>query len=252
MTAAKQKILEKLQKLMALQSSSNEHEAAAAAARAAELMAAHQIDEAMLDAFEGNAGPIGELMVDRHRKRVSWKGVLAMGVAEAFSCAVYYGHTYAEKKRLSTELRLVGREDDRNAASYMYRYLSAEVDRLAKESWLRLPAEKDRTTTARRWKNGFRLGAADVIAQRLREQRRQSIDEARRAGDKETALVKIDRHQQELEEYMGKNLNLSKGGKAFFSDKAAFASGGRAGRRVHLGESSGRLGAPAPQLKGGK
>jgi len=164
------KILDRVKKLLELSKSANEHEAAQAAARAAELMQAHEITEAMLEVTrqgEDSVERVSEQIVDRtctdDDRKVAWRMHLVAGVARANDCRVYsYGGTY----------HLVGRDSAVAAATYVVQWLFHEVDRLADEAWLQEGADLAAVgQRPRAWKNAFRVGAAVEIRSRLTAQK---------------------------------------------------------------------------------
>jgi hypothetical protein len=247
------KITDRIKKLLALSSSSNEHEAAAAAAQAADLMARHHIDMAMLDDHAADLDPVEQFDLDTSRKRVAWKGLLAHGVCRACGCDMFY-HTKHRATSRSVSIKMVGRKGDLDAVRYMYHYLTREVDRLA---GLHYRDEEDRARlhgkpppNARSWKNGFRLGASNTIATRLNAQREQSISRAAQAADSPTAqaLVRVRQKEQEIQWWMEKNLTTKKRTRAVYTSRDGFRSGRHAGETVHLSNDDPRLGAPAPRL----
>jgi len=240
------KIVDRIRKLLALARSSNPHEAANAAARAAELMAAHQIAEASIefdpadgDAADGAAGEaIGERVVEEFGRAVSWKAMLIGGLARAFAC-----RAIQRRAGGTVSLVIIGRPSDIDAFRYMWSYLTAEIDRLAEDGWQAASSESN----ARSWKNSFRVSAAAVVAQRLMETREQAMRHARadpRAGD---AMVKIDRHEDALEQHLA-DLGTRRSRRSVRIRQNGGEDAGReAGERLNLGKNPG-LGRPARQL----
>ncbi len=167
-----ERILDRVRKLLELSHSTNEHEAATAAARAAELMSEHAISEAMLEVVKADDEPathIAERIVEdgldaseQTKQRVAWRDRILSPLAVRFDCEAFYGGVE------NSNLIAFGRESNVAAWKYTGMYLIAEVDRLADEAWLKEGADLAAVgQRPRAWKSAFRLGAADVIHERL-------------------------------------------------------------------------------------
>lgn len=245
-----EKIADRLRKLLALSQSSNQHEAAIAAARAAELMAEHQIEAAML--AEAEREPIDQEVLETFGTRVTWKGMLANGISYSFGCRVYWSRGIDEGKRW-TRLMIVGRKADADAARYTFHYLCNEVNRLATSAWDARHSDKTLFHTAREWKNGFRVGAASTIAQRLRQARDESLARARGRQDDEAprvaaALLRLERDEAELDAFMAR-LGLRHSRSRITASGSGMCAGTAAGHSVDIGADRNRLGRPVARLK---
>jgi hypothetical protein len=180
---ANEKIIERIRKLLELSHSDNEHEAAQAAARAAQMMSENAVTEAMLQVVNpDDEVPVvperiveGEPTYDAER-RIAWRDRIATAVAHSFDCV-------------------------------------AEVERLADEAWLKEGADLVAVgQRPRAWKSAFRLGAADVIHERLytdiyaRKERekeqakqlaaaqpKQLVGAGAAAAEQQLALVRVDK-----------------------------------------------------------
>jgi hypothetical protein len=238
------KVVDRLRKLLALTRSSNQHEAAAAAARAAELMAEHQVHTAMLEQAE--RAPVDEQCIDENGRAVNWKGILASGIAYSFGCAMFWRSDYDTGHRRS-RIMIVGRPDDVAAVRYTYAYLCNELDRLADVEWRENTLF---THGARRFKNAFRVGAARTIAGRLHETRDQTLAKRHLQADPATerALISIARDRAELDAFLAR-LNLRTRSAPVVSSGFGLQAGIAAGRHVDLSRDHVRLGRPARRLK---
>lgn len=247
------KIVERIRKLLALSQSANEHEAAAAAARAAELMAAHQLHAATLT--QAAPDPIGAHEIDRGGHAVSWRGILANGIAQSFGCRMYWKQGRQDGARYARTM-VVGRAGDVDGVRYMYLYLSSEIERLAADAWTALPDRDRMCARPRSWKNAFRLGAATTIAGRLREARVQALQAARArataTGDDQAAhaLVRVERDAAELEQFMAR-LGVRRKAAPTISAPGALGAGIAAARDVDLGTDHRRLARPMRRLTHG-
>jgi len=148
-----QAVLLRVEKLLALATSSNVHEAAAAAARAQALIAAHRL-EGLLAAKQADDVEIGEEPIERARRPRAWRGVLASGLAEQSGCLVYGAQVGSE-----TEVRVVGRAEDRRLVLMLFQWLAPRLE------WLSATHGPSRD---RAWHDAFRVGAAEQVLERLR------------------------------------------------------------------------------------
>ena len=209
-TTPEPKVIEKIQKLLRLASSTNQHEAALAASRAAELMLEHQLTEAKI-AVLGGDGPqeaISETdIASVGSKVVHWKGLIVRGLCDAFGTSFFWSwYTKPNPKdpwktTRTVNVRIVGRATETQTVSYMFAYLAKEVDRLADEAY---NPEQDENrifmavnVASRKWKESFRLGASQEICSRLQEQRAKTFDVARAAGESQ-ALARIDQSRDAI------------------------------------------------------
>lgn len=232
-------IIERIRRLLALSESSNVNEAAAAAAKAAELMAKHQIDQATIDA-EINAPdePVeAEDLQVLGGKAQPWKQIIASALAKSNGCATYTQIRGQAQCRTVTT-RIIGPRRAADTVRYLLAYLQNEVERL-----LKLDVEEQRAawaklgggfTLTRSYAGSFRLGAAGELARRLTESH-QSAMAAARAGATAGAIVRVDRAQARLDGAMA-SLGLKKArARPTYSNSAAFKAGAKAGSSVALG-----------------
>lgn len=255
----KEKIIDRIKKLLALAASSNEHEAANAAARAAELMVEHQIEMAevnVIGAGEETPEPMDSAVTDPV-KNALWKGIISHGIALANGC----GSLYARAER-GKVLKFYGPASAVAACVYVFHYLVNEVERLADAGWETAleenPMHSPTPGEKKRWTTSFKRGAAGVIQDRLKTLREDTFERMRRAftarGDvqKSTALVLVKAQAQEVVKYGREKFNIRGQGfvniRAGVSDANAYERGKAAGRDVNLGGNR-ALGAGARQLR---
>lgn len=240
-------IIDKIRKLLALSTSSNEHEAASAAAKAAQLMAEYQLEDAQLrvEDKEGHeAEPIVQEQIDTAGRIIHWRGSIASALAKSLGCHSWYS---------GSNIKLFGRPSAIRTVSYMFQYLTSEVERLACEAWNN--NEPNITyDSARRWKNAFRIGAATTISNRLREQRKQqetARDIAKAAGGEGSqALVLLKREDAEVETaYKVLSARFRKVNGPAITSRGGYAAGQAAGANVSLSTGA-RLGAAPNKITG--
>lgn len=169
------KILERIRKLLALSTSSNEYEAALAASRAQDLLLKYNLEMSQIEQKEGDE-------VERWDFRTplaeTWLDVLINGIATNNMCRVIRGKGYKDGYRDGAkfvpgkEVRhyyMFGKKPNLEVTVYMYSYLAAEIDRLT-------PEGKNAT-----YVRAFRIGAASKVAERMKEELRtfQSTEETK-------------------------------------------------------------------------
>lgn len=148
-------IMDRIAKLLAkAKGTDNENEAAIFAAKAAELLAEHNLTEAQLAARDsGKDQPIGE---HPHPGRTPdlWRQRIAAGCAKVYFCTMLV-HTDGRGKK---SVRFYGREHNAKVAIAMTDYLIATVKRMAREY-----------SAAKVVQSDFRRGAGDRLFERLME-----------------------------------------------------------------------------------
>lgn len=237
--------MRKVASLLKLANSSNANEAALAAQRAQEIMAKFALDSAMLN-LDGDKpepdepiidfGTKGAPLFDEGQRKSTWKIRLADHVARANGCRVYLR---------GPQIQVVGRASDADTVRYLFAYLSREVDRLT---------DRDGKGCGQTWRNNFRLGVVDTIAEKLREAKRNVNEQARieaRASANPHALVrvntaieKVEARSASVQKWMDTNMKLGKGralGGAR-ADGSARAAGQAAGREISMGGARASLG----------
>jgi len=128
---------------------------------------------------------------------------------------------------------MVGREEDVEIASYLYTYLTGEIDRLTKAA---TKAQQPRPFNPKAWAYAFRIGAVSIIHERLKAARRETLAEANQS----TALMRIAQHDDALLAYMAAK-GLKKGRRTSFKDGDGFAHGRDAGRNIRLTREKAQL-----------
>lgn len=207
-------ILDKVSKLMAkAKKTDNEHEAAIFAAKAAEMLAKHNLDEAQLKGYESSLeeGPIGS---HAYEGRIAdrWRELIAMGCAKLYFCELTKAHG-------SREYTFHGREHNAKVAMLMLEYLIATVKRMGREY-----------SSVRREQADFRKGAGVRLYERLNELYNASVKpaptSAQIAGTTLPALYQ--QEEDAVKAYLSKAIpNLRSGGKARGMKMGLGAAAGR-------------------------
>jgi hypothetical protein len=252
-----EKIIERIQKLLALAQSSNVHESATAAGQAAKLMAEHELDMADLQqhAAQKEAPEAIELnvaMASASKQVDRWRGLLADGIASGFGCHIWWHRYWAEingTRAVVAQLRILGRKSNVQTCVYLYSYLEKEVARLAHEAWA-AQVPRPLASAAVRWRNSFQMGAASEIAKRIKEMRAEVNRAASCDASRSTALVVVQQRQEEVTkayaDFSRKARLRSMGAASHKTDVDAYLRGRDAGAEVSLGVDNGR-GLPTPQ-----
>lgn len=245
--------LRKVASLLKLANSNNAAEAALAAQRAQEIMAKFALDSAMLDVDGGVNREPDEPIMDFGRKgaplddmggkkRSTWRVRLADRVAKANGARIYLS---------GCRTHIVGRPSDADTVRYLFAYLANETDRLC---------DREGKGCGATWRNNFRLGVVDTIAQKLREAQ-QAVNAAARSeaasGPNQHALVRVNNaiervaaKSSAVEVWMKTNMKLgnARASSAQY-DGSARAAGQAAGREISVGgRSAGALAGRAKML----
>jgi hypothetical protein len=216
-----QKIIDRVQKLLALATSSNVHEAAAAAAAAQTLIIRHQLEAILTEGNRTAEAPEDgrDDPLEVARKIRKWKRVLATGLADVNRCKAYT----IDMHRREQHLCIVGYPEDRAMVRALWDWL---VQRL---EWLSATHGQGQP---RQWHESFRIGAANAIVQRLGLVK-ETIHEALET----TALATVDTAMTRRREAVGRHveaqLNL-KAGRIIRVDPNAHDAGRRAGAQMPL------------------
>lgn len=128
-----EKVKDKLQKLLALATSPNEHEAGLAMERAAEIAAKYDLDLAMIE----EAGVSPEMLQNnieglskKYTKHTQWEASLCNVVAHAFDCRVVVIRTVTPWK-----LAVLGRKGDTELVQHFFLFLRKQIVELGYENY---------------------------------------------------------------------------------------------------------------------
>lgn len=170
-------IIEKIQKLLALGESPNQHEAEMALKKAMELMNLHNIQQADLNIEE-------EISVEVYLEQgriPSWLKLLAASVAKFCSCKVLIYSDPASKK-----IRVWGKKSHQEIFTYTMGYLVEAIDRLTKT---------EAYGKGKSYCNSYRQGLTQNLINR--------IDEMLKAPEvQEKAIVLRDKNLSEIDQFL--------------------------------------------------
>lgn len=288
------KAIDRVRKLLALAKGTSEHEAALAAGQATRLIEQFQLTEAMvrIDEPEAKAEPIQKAarlepelspyasggendagVTVGSRKRVAWKESIALAVASDLGVHMFW--------RNHVDVCGFGRESAIQTWRYTYQYLVNVVNELTEKAWSRMGQHGG--SSARAWKNAFRVGCAQRVSVRIWEAREKRKREAARkrvvvdtqravvenaradaavatkdalAGEREClALAIVERDQAEVDneyENYSKGWGRAQAGIGSVTSGDGYSAGKAAGDRVRLGGANKHLTAGQARLRGGK
>lgn len=121
-------IVSKIQKLLALSKSANEHEAKVAMLRVQELMMKHKLTMKDIESVESIKVNVAEEMTDYTYTRATWKAMLANLIADNFGCYSY------DRKYYSKTICFFGRDEDVVVAKIVFSYamdcITSEVKKI--------------------------------------------------------------------------------------------------------------------------
>ena len=184
-------IIDWIQKLLALSSSSNEYEAALALQHASDLLLKYNLSRADVEGRSTNGDKMGETRVDMAGKWKRWHSILIVYISD---------HCFCRPIKTVRGFLLVGEADNREAAKTMFRWVLEQLRHISLEATL---ANAGRGKRAARWRFNFCMGACARIAERLDDARvRQTAADAQVPG-----LILA--HEQSIERYVKKHIPVT-------------------------------------------
>jgi hypothetical protein len=190
-------IREKIRKLLALSNSDNPHEAALAAERAQALILQFNVsqDELKDPADKIPDEPVeveamGGFAKDGKKTRIPhWQPCLALHLAKAFMCRIYYQPGY--------DIFMVGRRTNRDALRMTWIYLRNEIERMAEVTYERTPEAQ--FTEKVTWKRAFCEGATSTVFQRMSaEVRKLEIDTTKTAIVLRSRMAEVEKFMEKI------------------------------------------------------
>ncbi|MGE5656715.1 MAG: DUF2786 domain-containing protein [Actinomycetota bacterium] len=235
-----QSIIDKINKLLALATSSNENEATAAAEKASLLLAQYNLS--LADLGKDEEFEIREGVIESTPRYVTWKMILLSGIAEANSCS-------AMRNNYSGEMTLVGPSTSLIVCQHLYQYLRQAIERRAKF--------RKGNGRGLAFLNAFRVGCATRLSQRLLAQK-EEMETSGIAGTADApatpAIVvrsMFERNQQAIADYLEQQgVKVKTRNASQISSELGFASGYRVGDQISLHQQM-RSGEQVKRLKEG-
>lgn len=222
----KSKVLDRIQKLLAMAAdTSSPQEAAIAARRAAAMLRDHQLDEAdvLIPAMErGERMSTATTGRKCQRKASTWQGQTVFQIGRLMGCVVNWVWEGEYKK-----IRFSGETDDVKVAVWMTTYLFDVLDRLAKQEKRNHPAltRKDVISFRHGFTSGLALQVNAILAERAK------IEAQAVSGSRELALIN---KFALVEEHFGRQTSSQSKRSYDVSGLVAFNEGVKQGERVSL------------------
>lgn len=151
----KAKVIDKIQKLLALSTSSNLHEASLAAEKAGEMLAKYDLDMMDVESKDGNKeNPIEIVELDRlHSGKYVWEGRLAKTLANVWECDVIRLQT--RESKTGYKYQFFGMRHDMEILIHFFRFLRMRIGKDCEK----YQSKKERYS--------FALGMIITISERL-------------------------------------------------------------------------------------
>lgn len=268
-----EKVIDKIRKLLALATSSNENEAALAAAKAQDLLLKHNLDMARIErAAQAKPDPYMRVDEDEYN-RANWEIDLAVAVAHANLCKIVVTHPEYRKDVLAW----MGKESNLEVAQFIFATLVQDLTRIAADKWgvifgIRKMIENNpdlanspafaeymtpqqlyelRNIHGKAWKNAFYLGAVAAIRERLVN----NLETLKRSDTNMNALIVV--LGSELQQYVVTQFprlgyrTVRQGTVSGGAYRGAYQIGRAAGSTLQFRNGIGGGGSNAPKRLGG-
>ena len=255
-----EEVLLKVKKLLALSGSSFEAEAASAAAKATELMLAHglQADQLVCEAGEEEEVQQDEYVSDKHD--TFWTSTIARALAASNMCDHWLQSSYrgGNGRKRKHNIVFVGKPSRTVVCKEILQYLIGAVERILEDKIkeakregvivdgdnVYLVEDFDRSDWLP-FRNAFKIGAAENLAQRIKEETARRKTEGIKTDDLQVNALVV----QNAYEVASKQLDAFRAGIHFVSGRGSSAGGGM-GRG--LGNSAGNSISLNKQVSGGR
>lgn len=155
------KIVAKIQKLLALSESSNEHEAHLAMLKAQELLAKHKLSLKEVKELSVYNSAIKDKVTTISFKKAKWKALLAKLIANNFGCYTYF------KVRNTNMIAFFGREEDIAICNIVLEYAVDSINSKVKR--LRYEYSRNGYST-KGLENDYALGFIKGLSKKYEEQ----------------------------------------------------------------------------------
>ncbi|SFR07108.1 DUF2786 domain-containing protein [Desulfoscipio geothermicus] len=159
------KLIEKIQKLLALSESSNRHEAELAMLKAQELLAKNKLSLKEVKEFKTFSSAIKENITKVTFTKAKWKAKLAKLIADNFGCYHYF------KTRRTNTITFFGREEDITVCNIVLEYAVDCINSAVKR--LRYQYMREGCST-RGLENDYALGFIDGLHEKFEEQKKRN------------------------------------------------------------------------------
>ncbi|MDR3715933.1 MAG: DUF2786 domain-containing protein [Puia sp.] len=238
-----QKIIEKLQKLLALSASDNEHEAALAMSKAEALMREHNLSVADVAINGSGANVESNEVCGLTKAYQSWEGQLGVSIAKAFNGRAIRGRYYD-----SWKLTFVAGITDLSIITDLFERLRQTIGRMSREYAKNNYSADVFCVSRETFKKSYRMGLLNTLFNRLKKFKENTAPDntARNScglTGMELMVVK-DKAVSEKLHQMFPNLKPGRKGRAARVNMTAYQQGQADGHNVSLHRSVGGSDAP--------
>lgn len=166
------------------------------------------------------------------KRVITWKAILASAICNANGCRLYYEYgewTYSASRRVrNVYFKAIGRDSDVVIVQQLYNYLVKKVETMSNAQLA--VRKRNGVFTGKNWTNSFKMGAAQTLAQRVMAGEKEARDEA-----DPTALVVLDKKDEEVKAWENKHMKLGKRKLNYTRiNPAAYSKGSKASKRIAI------------------
>lgn len=225
----KEKIIEKVKKLLELSRSTNENEAALAAIRAREILDKYNLQ---MKEIETHDKGMKEKSLNAAKNHVpKWMADLGMTVARNYNCYLTISHK-------AGIIDFYGTDNELAVAEYTFVYLRGELERLAKENH---EVNKGRMGSVhwKAWRTSYYLGAVHAINMKLEEHKKSQKRQEEYQEATGQALTTLESQiMKKARDFAHKKYEIQNAtGNTYEPDYYAYAQGFADGGKIPLTES---------------
>lgn len=202
---AKDSVILKIKKLLALSESQNENEATLAASRAAELMDKFNITRSMVDFVTGQEEAVREGTIDdRSSHLLNYKGELCIAASYVTRCKVFFRRNV---------IHAIGTPSDLISCKEFYELLLERVEQTTEYVWK--TTGQYQGAHGKSWKNSFRLGMVRAIKSRLYRESQESVRKLKEGlyletpSENSTALMVVNNKLQRINDFVKANYKFT-------------------------------------------
>jgi len=227
----KDKIINRIRKLLALaKKNSSIEEAAAAMAKAQALMEEHRIHQAMLNNTESKIQK-AELADSGHPQQ--WKAFLASILSSSNGCCMVQSEIYEKDNKIL----IIGEPKDVESVQELYAYITTELQKLCVLKLLSINEARG-SFPKNDYAKSFYVGALHIVKDRLQEAKDYVREEIKGTVDTDklnVALAKIDSKTDISKIWASKNLDITIENMTIKNDdKQGYEAGLAAGKKINI------------------
>lgn len=198
---SKEKVMDKIRKLLALSQSPNENEASNAMSKVQELLLEHELDISQVEGVKTS-----DIMEDNFTENrpgiAKWEQRLMSGIANSLNCRIIISSGWHGWTTKRYTWHMVGFSADTEVCKYLYSYLMDAIKSLVKGEMKGLSFDTGREREVHR--ESFLYGVVMTINSKVSEKFKEVIQQS------EEIHALIRRKDAEVSRYVDDNYNLGK------------------------------------------